>query len=301
MSQELQPNIKAKVEAVLFLTDKPMRAQAIARIVNADVQVVRQLILELIHDYEERAGALEIAQENGYIIEVKSEYASLMEEFFPIEMSAALLRTLSAIAIKQPIMQSEIIRVRGAGAYDHIKELMNRQLINKKEEGGRSPILTTTKKFQEYFRLSSDANSLRKFLKKQAQPEDPADGQLALPLSDEEKAKQEQMEAVLGQLLEVAAEPGGDDEPPPALEPPDSLPLIVLASSQEEVSLSALESSESSPLVVLSSSDEQEPPEPPPLMVLPPSQEAEPPVAQVSDAPPLVVLPPEPASNGESN
>src|SRR5271154_7178103 len=108
-------NLKAKVEAVLFLTDKPVRAQAIARIVNADPQEVRQVLLELIHEYEERNGGLEIAQENGYIIEVKPEYSALMEEFFPIEMSAALLRTLSAIAIKQPVPQSEIIKIRGAG------------------------------------------------------------------------------------------------------------------------------------------------------------------------------------------
>lgn len=159
-------SIKAKVEAVLFLTDKPIHAAAIARIVNADVQLVRQTLLELIHDYEERAGALEIAQDNGYMVQVKDEYSSIIEEFLPMEMSAALLRTLSAIAIKQPVMQSDIVRVRGAGAYDHIKELLARELISKKEEG-RSPTLSTTKKFQEYFRLTRDAKSLRQTIKKQ--------------------------------------------------------------------------------------------------------------------------------------
>ncbi|HEY9732815.1 MAG TPA: SMC-Scp complex subunit ScpB [Drouetiella sp.] len=158
--------LKSKVEAILFLTDKPMRAQAIARIVNEDVQVVRQAILDLIHDYEERASGLEIADDNGYIIQVKDEYASIIDEFVPMEMPVALIRTLSAIAIKQPVPQSEIIKIRGAGAYDHIKELMTRELIIKKEEG-RSPTLSTTKKFQEYFRLSHDAKSLRTQLRKE--------------------------------------------------------------------------------------------------------------------------------------
>lgn len=212
---EVNVNVKAKVEAVLFLTDKPIRAQAIARIVNADVQIVRQLILELIHDYEERAGALEIAQENGYIIEVKQEYASLMEEFFPIEMSAALLRTLSAIAIKQPVMQSEIIRVRGAGAYDHIRELITKELILKKEEGGRSPTLSTTKRFQEYFRLTKDGTSLRKHLQREDRKLAESEGQLALPLTEEEKQKQEQIETVLEQLLEVSLDPESEGEPKP--------------------------------------------------------------------------------------
>lgn len=153
-------SLKARIEAVLFLTDKPLRAQAIARIVNEDVQVVRQTILELIHDYESRQSGLEIADDDGYIAQVKDEYSSIINEFVPMELPMGLLRTLSAIAIKQPIPQSEIIKIRGATAYDHIKELVERELISKKEEG-RSPLLSTTKKFQEYFRLSQDAKSLR--------------------------------------------------------------------------------------------------------------------------------------------
>jgi segregation and condensation protein B len=162
-------SLKAKIEAVLFLTAKPIKAQAMARIVNADVQLVRQALLELVHDYEERQGGLEIADEDGYSFQVKDEYANLMDEFLPVEMSAALIRTLSAVAIKQPISQAEIIRVRGAGAYEHIRELTNRDLIAKREEqgGGRSPILSTTKKFQEYFRLTKDGKDLRNFLKKE--------------------------------------------------------------------------------------------------------------------------------------
>ncbi len=159
-------SLKAKIEAILFLTDKPVRAQTIARIINADVQAIRQSLLELIHDYEERDGGLEIADEDGYSFQVKDKYASLMDEFLPVEMSAALLRTLSSIAIKQPISQSEIIRIRGAGAYEHVRELVNKDLVAKKDDG-RSPLLSTTKKFQEYFRLTRDGKSLRSYLKKQ--------------------------------------------------------------------------------------------------------------------------------------
>jgi len=158
-------SIKSSIEAILFLTDKPLRAQAIARIVNLDVQVVRQHVLELIHDYENRESGLEITDDDGYMIQVKDEYASIIDEFVPMELPTALIRTLSAIAIKQPVAQADVIKIRGAGAYDHVKELLERELINKREEGGRSPMLTTTKKFQEYFRLSRDAKHLRDELK----------------------------------------------------------------------------------------------------------------------------------------
>lgn len=167
-------SLKARIEAVLFLTDKPIRAAAIAKIVNEDVQFVRQALIELVQDYEARSSGLEIASDDGYIIQVKDEYASIIDEFLPVEMSHAHIRTLSAIAIKQPIPQSDIIKIRGAGAYDHIKELLEKELINKDEnQGGRSPILTTTKKFQEYFRLTKDAKSLRQMLRKQDKPDAP--------------------------------------------------------------------------------------------------------------------------------
>jgi segregation and condensation protein B len=153
-------NLKNKIEALLFLTDKPMKAAVIAKSLGEDVQQVRQATLELVHDYETRGGAIEIADEDGYMMQVKDNYASLADEFSPFEMPTSLVRTLSAIAIKQPVLQSEVIKLRGAGAYDHIKELLARDLIHKREDG-RSPVITTTKKFQEYFRLSKDGQTWR--------------------------------------------------------------------------------------------------------------------------------------------
>jgi segregation and condensation protein B len=163
-------SLKARIEAALFLTDKPIPALAIAQLVNADVQIVRQTILELIHDYEERATALEIADDNGYMMQVKDEFATIANDIAPIDLPVSVVRTLSAIAIKQPVLQSEIVRIRGAGAYEHVKELLEKELISKKEEG-RSSLLSTTKKFQEYFRLSQDAKALRYQLKEQTEQE----------------------------------------------------------------------------------------------------------------------------------
>lgn len=168
-------NLKNQIEALLFLTDKPLKTQVIARTVNQDVQQVRQAMLELINDYENRQGAIEIADEDGYMMQVRDEFSNLVDEFAPFEMPTSLVRTLSAIAIKQPVMQSEIIKLRGAGAYDHIKELLVRELIHRKEEG-RSPTLTTTKKFQEYFRLSRDGQTWRTVMDQASKNDSTEDG-----------------------------------------------------------------------------------------------------------------------------
>ncbi len=74
--------LKTHIEALLFLTDKPLKAQVIARTLNQDVQAVRQAMLELINDYESRNGAIEIADEDGYMMQVKDEFSSLVDEEF---------------------------------------------------------------------------------------------------------------------------------------------------------------------------------------------------------------------------
>ncbi len=157
-------SIKAKIESILFLTEKPVKAQAIASLINEDSSVVRQTILNLIQEYESRDTALEIVSENGYMIQVKEDYSNLLNDLNPVELSQAAIRTLSAIAIKQPVNQSEIIKLRGSGAYDHIRELLEKDFISKHDDG-RSPKIMTTKKFQEYFRLSKEASDIRKLFK----------------------------------------------------------------------------------------------------------------------------------------
>ncbi|MCW5822061.1 MAG: SMC-Scp complex subunit ScpB [Cyanobacteria bacterium TGS_CYA1] len=204
--------IKGKIEAVLYLTDKPLRAQAISQIINIDVDVTRQAILDLINDYEERKGGLEIADDNGYILQVRDEYSTIINEFAPLELPTALVRTLSAIAIKQPVMQSEIIKIRGAGAYDHIKELLERQLINKHDEG-RSPTLTTTKEFQDYFRLTKDGKSLRTMLAKEAKAAN-APEQVAEPGTESgNEAPLEQIVAVTEPMQEQVFDASPGPEP----------------------------------------------------------------------------------------
>jgi segregation and condensation protein B len=172
-------SLKNHIEALLFLTDKPIKAAVIARTLNQDVQDIRKAMLELINDYENRNSALEIADEDGYMLQVKDEFSGLVDEFAPFELPTSLVRTLSAIAIKQPVAQSEVIKLRGAGAYDHIKELIARELIHRREDG-RSPLLTTTKKFQEYFRLSKDGQTWRHQLETATNKDRPEEEQVSL-------------------------------------------------------------------------------------------------------------------------
>lgn len=158
-------SLKSRIEAVLFVTAKAMQIDEISEILQEDPVKIESALLDLIMDYASREGALEIDDEDGYIIQVRQEYADIVEKLVPVEVRPAVLRTLSVIAIKEPIRQSKLIELRGQSAYDHISELIDKGLITrKKDKNGRSYILKTTSRFAEYFKLKGDTKALAKIL-----------------------------------------------------------------------------------------------------------------------------------------
>lgn len=157
-------DIKSKVEAVLFITSRAMQPIEIAQILNLEEEVVENALLDLVFDYSSRNGALEIDDEDGYIIQVKAEHMNIVEKLCPVELSPAVLKTLTVIALKEPIRQTTLKELRSS-AYEHISELVNQGLISKtKDKNGRSFNIRTTKKFQEYFKLKGDIKALVKRL-----------------------------------------------------------------------------------------------------------------------------------------
>lgn len=158
--------LKARIEAVLFTTAQALTLKDIADILNEeDVEKTEEAMLELIMDYASRDSALEIDDENGYILQVKEEHMDIVEKLCPVELKPAVLRTLSIIALKEPIRQSDLKELRGSTAYEHVQELLEKGLISRnRDKNGRSYNLKTTPKFSEYFKLKGDTRSLAKLL-----------------------------------------------------------------------------------------------------------------------------------------
>ena len=158
-------SLKARIEAVLFTTAKALSTNEIAEILEVENEQVEEAILELIMDYSSRDGALEIDDENGYILQVKEEHMDLVELLCPVDLKPGVLRTLSVIALKEPLRQTELVELRGSNAYEHVQELLEKGLISRtKDKNGRSYNLKTTPKFAEYFKLKGDTRSLAKLL-----------------------------------------------------------------------------------------------------------------------------------------
>jgi segregation and condensation protein B len=156
-------SLKSRIEAVLFTTARVLQINDIAEILEVeDVDSVEEAMLELIMDYATRDGALEIDDEDGYILQVKEEHMDIVEKLCPVELSKPVLKTLTVIALKEPIRQSVLKEYR-SNAYEHIAELVEKGLVSKtRDKNGRSFNISTTPKFAEYFKLKGDLRSLMK-------------------------------------------------------------------------------------------------------------------------------------------
>ena len=79
-------------------------------------------------------------------------------------LSFATLQTLVFIALKQPIVQSNLVSQRGTHCYDHVRDLVEKKFVDAIPEG-RSKILKTTPLFADYFGLDQDRIKLKAQLK----------------------------------------------------------------------------------------------------------------------------------------
>ena len=149
-------SLKQKVEAVLYLKGQPMNLAAIAAALGCEIEDAEMGLIDLITEYAHRDSALEIVETDiGFSLRLRSEFEDLVHKLIPVDLGRGALRTLAAIALKKNIVQSELIDLRGAGAYQHVQELVEQGFVKKKRQadGGRSSVLQVTAKFHQYFEI----------------------------------------------------------------------------------------------------------------------------------------------------
>ncbi len=147
--------LATKIEAILYIKGKPLSLEEITTHLDCDREMAEDALIELMNDYAHRDSALEIVETpTGYSLQLKSVYESLLKELIPAEIGTGALRTLAAIALKNPILQTELIDLRGSSAYQQVAELVQLGFIRKRPQAdGRSYWLEVTDKFHQYFEI----------------------------------------------------------------------------------------------------------------------------------------------------
>ena len=162
---ELRKIQKNLIEGALYAGGRPLDIEEIATKLEISKKIVEELINEIAYDYLERDGALIIAQVGEkYQMQLKLEYTERVSKFAKGgAIAERYLRTLTIIALKQPILKSMVIKLRGSGAYEHVKYLLDNELISAVKKG-RSHELTTTDKYSEMFGLPRDKQELKRVM-----------------------------------------------------------------------------------------------------------------------------------------
>ncbi len=147
-----------KIEAVLFTTGRFMTADEISHACSiASVGYVKEILDALKQDYEQRDSSLSIVVEDSrYKMNIKKDYGHLANKLVSSsEFDNPTTKTLAVIAYKNPAIQSDVIKIRGNKAYDHIHLLKESGLITA-EKSGRTRLLKVTPKFYDYFDVAEE-------------------------------------------------------------------------------------------------------------------------------------------------
>ena len=158
----------ALMEAALYVTGRPLDIKTMASVVGTrSKKRVRKLAKKLVDDYKNRETALEILELEGerFVMQLKSEYTGKVRKLAtrPL-LSAGPLKTLSYIAFRQPILQTQVVDVRGHHSYGHLKQLEDMELISR-EGVGKKRVVNTTQFFADFFGLSNDIRTMKRQLK----------------------------------------------------------------------------------------------------------------------------------------
>src|SRR6202022_1315691 len=161
-SDSADAQLKALVEAVIYITDEPLSADQIAIALSQPAEQVGRVLEELTAEYNKPEHGLTVREiAGGYKMSTKPEHHEAIRAFVKnlkpaLKLSLAALETLALIAYKQPITAPEVMDVRGVQGAGVLKTLLDRKLIatsGRKQVVGKPILYKTTKEFLVQFGL----------------------------------------------------------------------------------------------------------------------------------------------------
>ncbi len=160
--KELRRNL---IEGALYAAGRPLDVEELSTKLEIPKKEVEELVRVVAFDYLERSGALIVAQVGEkYQMQLRPELTETVSKFAKGgAIAERYLRTLTIIALKQPILKSTVIKLRGSGAYEHVKYLLENDLIAAVKKG-RSAELTTTDKYADMFGLPKNKEELKRMM-----------------------------------------------------------------------------------------------------------------------------------------
>jgi segregation and condensation protein B len=163
---------RAIVEALLFLSEKPLTVEEVRIATGLDPSRVRKALDEVSGNFREGVSGIVLHEvAGGWQLRTSPDASDFARRFLrvkPHRLTRAALETLAIVAYRQPVTRPEVEEIRGVDSGAVMKALLERRLLKilgKKEEPGRPILYGTTREFLEFFALKDLASlpTLREF------------------------------------------------------------------------------------------------------------------------------------------
>ena len=144
--------LETLLEATIFSAGRSLRGEELSELLGYPIEEVKESLESLIATSKRRRGsALQMVEVSGrFAIEVKPSIADHLPKKAKSEIPQKLLKAAALIAYHQPMPQSRLVELLGQKAYDHIRELAQAGLVDRRRNGNTRR-LTTTLRFSEVF------------------------------------------------------------------------------------------------------------------------------------------------------
>jgi len=169
-----EEKLKSVVEAALYMANEPITIKDMAKMFSTEPEKVREVVEAFKKELQSSEHGIYLLETpRGYQIRVKPKLDPVVRKLTPYkDLGRGLLRVLALVAYKQPITQSEIVKVIGNRTYEYVKRLEERGLI-KTIKQGRTKALIATKEFANYFGLEKPED-IKKFFDEFKEKDDSA-------------------------------------------------------------------------------------------------------------------------------
>ncbi len=161
-----EDNVQGAIESMLFVTDEPVSAIALADMLECDVAAVDAALRAIQARREQEESGIQLREvAGGWRLYTHPAYHDLIEKYVlswdTRKLSAAAMETLAIVAYTQPVTRVGVASIRGVNSDSSINSLVEKGLV--KEVGqadtpGNPMLYGTTRVFLEKFGLRSVAD-----------------------------------------------------------------------------------------------------------------------------------------------
>lgn len=154
-------HIRGAIEALLFVSDEPVSAAELAKILEVGSGEVDSALVELSVDYRESDRGIQLREvAGGWRFFSHPAYHEIIERYVlswdTRRLSQAALEALAVVAYHQPVTRSGVNAIRGVNSEGVVSSLVEKGLVRevgRDRNQGNAIIYGTTRTFLEKFGL----------------------------------------------------------------------------------------------------------------------------------------------------